>query len=361
MSNSLKDLYNQDYLSLLALHLYECEVSFSTQDFLNSVFDIRWKERELKQRMRHISHCLHLALNFSYPQVISILEKVFFKMNSANALENMIFQDYVEVYGLNDFNTSMKALESFTQGSSSEFAIRAFIFSYEDKTMDVLKEWTQSKNEHVRRLASEGCRPRLPWAVALENFKTDPRKVIEVLQLLKDDNSPYVQKSVANALNDISKDHRTLVKTLAHVWLKENAQRKWLVKHGCRTLLKQGDKEVLSLFGFEKADHLMLKNFRCLKQVKQGAELMFEFDVESKRDVLGKLRLEYALEFVRLNGRTSRKVFKISEGDFTSKTKSVCKKYSFKPISTRKYYRGEHKLSVIINGEVLHEVVFELI
>jgi 3-methyladenine DNA glycosylase AlkC len=191
-------------------------------------------------------------------------------MNRTHALENMIFQDYVEVYGLDDFKTSMQALENFTQGSSSEFAIRAFIVLYEDETMEMMKKWTQSENEHVRRLASEGCRPRLPWAMALENFKTDPTKVLEVLELLKDDTSSYVQKSVANAVNDISKDHPSKVKRLAKVWLKENTQRRWLVKHGCRTLLKQGDKELLSLFGFEKTHHLMLNNFRHTKQVKQG-------------------------------------------------------------------------------------------
>jgi len=361
MSTSLKELYNTAYLSLLSSYLREVQENFPSQKFQDLVFDKAWKNRELKQRMRHISNSLHLCLSGTYPQNISILEKVFFKMNHAYYLENMIFQDYVEVYGLQDFSTSMKALASFTQGSSSEFAVRQFILKYETETMKQMQVWTQSDNEHIRRLASEGCRPRLPWAIALENFKTDPSEVISLLELLKDDEALYVKKSVANSLNDISKDHPKQVKALAKNWLGENEKRHWLVKHACRTLLKQGDKEVLSLFGFRPLEKLNFIGFNCSKRVKKGEALFFEFSLHSTEGDLGKLRIEYALEFVRLRGRSSKKVFKISEGEFTDKTKAVKKSYSFKPISTRKYYEGEHKLFIIVNGEVLHEEVFELI
>ena len=360
MSTSLKELYNSAYISLLSLHLCKVQESFNSQKFISCVFDKDWKDKELKQRMRHISYCLHHNLNFSYPQNIAILEKVFFRMNDSHALENMIFQDYVEVYGLDDFSTSMKALASFTQGSSSEFAIRRFIMKYEKETMVQMQKWTQSDNEHIRRLASEGCRPRLPWAIALEGFKKDPTAVIIVLELLKDDTARYVEKSVANALNDISKEHPEVVKTLAKRWLKEKKSRHWLVKHGCRTLLKQGDKEMLALFGFKPLKMLMLNEFSCSKEVKKGEVLLFEFSLQSLEGVLGKLRIEYALEFVRLKGKSSKKVFKISEGEFRQEKKVIKKSYSFKTISTRKYYAGAHKLFIIINGEVLHEAGFEL-
>ena len=358
---SLKDLYSPSYISLLASCLQEVQKNFPTQEFTEAIFNKEWKRKELKQRMRHISCTLGLFLNGTYPQNISVLEEVFFKMNSAYALENMIFQDYVEVYGLDDFTISMKALASFTQGSSSEFAIRQFILRYEKKTMEQMRMWALSSNEHIRRLASEGCRPRLPWAIALQGYKADPSEVLSVLELLKDDEALYVRKSVANALNDISKDHPELVRTLAKNWFRANKNRHWLVKHGCRTLLKQGDKEVLSLFGFKPVNKLELNAFNCSKQVNKGETFFFEFTLNSLEGHLGKLRIEYALEFVRLREKSSKKVFKISEGDFLEKKKVLKKSYSFKAISTRKYYLGEHKLFIIVNGEVLHEVGFELI
>ncbi len=361
MSNSLKELYNQEYISLLASTLHKVEKEFIPQEFIDSVFDILWIKRELKQRMHHISYCLYQSLPFSYEENISILEKTFFQMNSAYALENMIFQDYVQIYGLDSFKTSMKALENFTQGSSSEFAIRAFIMKYESKTMQIMRAWALSENEHVRRLASEGCRPRLPWAVALEKFKKDPTEVLEILELLKDDNSAYVKKSVANAINDISKEHVQVVKALALRWLKEDSSRYPLLKHGCRTLLKAGDKDVLALFGFKSIENISLKNFKHTAVVKNGEELFFEFNLLSEEGDLGKLRIEFIIEFVRLRGRFTKKVFKISEGEFFSSQKRVSKKYSFKKISTRKYYKGRHKVYVIVNGETLHEAGFELI
>ncbi|MDZ7819313.1 MAG: DNA alkylation repair protein [Aliarcobacter sp.] len=123
----------------------------------------------------------------------------------------MVFQDFVEVFGLDDFDESMKALEVFTQDSSSEFAIRQFILKYENETMNQMKLWAKSPNEHLRRLSSEGCRPRLPWAIALPKFKQNPEKPLEIIELLKNDKSLYVQKSVANNLNDISKDNPQIV------------------------------------------------------------------------------------------------------------------------------------------------------
>ncbi len=360
MSNSLKNLYNQDYISLLASTLHQVEKSFIPEKFTDLVFDCSWNQRELKQRMHHISYCLHESLAFSYAQVILILEKVFFKMNSAYALENMIFQDYVQSYGLDSFDISMSALEKFTQGSSSEFAIRAFLMRYEEQTLDIMRSWTQSNNEDVRRLSSEGCRPRLPWAVALERFKLDPTQVLEILELLKDDKAAYVKKSVANSLNDISKDHPQRVKELAKRWLKEDEKRYPLLKHGCRTLLKAGDKETLALFGFKPIPELHLKNFQYTSVVKKGEELSFNFELFRTKKSLGKLRIEFAIEFVRLRSRFSKKVFKIAEGDFLSSTKKINKVYSFKKISTRQYYEGKHKLFIIINGETLHEVGFEL-
>ncbi len=358
MAELLKYLYSEEYISTL-LNSLEYP-SLNHKDFKIAIFDDAWKERELKDRMRHISITLGLFLPKKYADAIEILKKSFLQLNHAYRLENMIFQDFVEVYGLDDFQTSMDAMEFFTIDSSSEFAIRKFILKYPDATMKQMLLWAESDNFHVRRLASEGCRPRLPWAVALPLFKKDPTKVLEILELLKNDESEYVRKSVANNLNDISKDNPIIVKEVASSWIGANTNRDALMKHACRTMLKSSDKDILNLFGFYSVDAITLSDFKLNKEVLMGEELEFSFNLNSKKE-LGKLRIEYIIEFIRKNRKHNAKVFKISEGVFQKEEKKILKKHSFKPISTRVYYKGLHKLSIIINGEKFIKKEFFLV
>ncbi len=362
MSKLLKDLYDENYINLLSNNLFLHYKKFNKDSFKSSIFDTHWRDKELKQRMRHISCTLYSFLPKEYTQSISILKNVFTSMNSQYALENMIFQDFVEVYGLEnvrDFETSMDALACFTINSSSEFAIRAFILKCPDKTISKMNMWAKDKNEHLRRLASEGCRPRLPWSIALTSFKKDPTEILNILEILKDDSSLYVRRSVANNLNDISKDNPQILKEISKKWIGKNKNRDWILKHGCRTLLKNSDIEILELFGFKKKDNILLSDFIVPKNILMGEKLEFSFLLSSNKN-LGKLRIEYALEFVRQNNKSSRKVFKISEADYTQQTKVFTKAYSFKTISTRKYYAGKHTLSIILNGYIINTKEFVL-
>jgi len=359
MAELLKNLYNQEYIKLLSTELKSSYCNFNENDFILAVLDDRWNERALKERMRHIAICINSHMPNNYIQTIDMLKNTFSKLNHSYGLENMIFQDFVEVYGLDDFEISMEALEHFTDKCSSEFAIRQFILKYPDATMKRMQVWAGSDNHHVRRLASEGCRPRLPWAIALHEFKKNPEEVIDILEKLKDDDSEYVRKSVANNINDISKDNPQIVKDLAFIWFGKNKNRDSLLKHGCRTLLKASDKEILNLFGFNKPDAVELNNLYISDSVEMGEELEFSFTLSSKNE-LGKLRVEYAIDFLRKNGTHNTKVFKVSEGVFTQNEKFISKKYSFRPISTRKYYKGQHKLVIIINGVSFAEKEFRL-
>ena len=144
-----------------------------------------------------------------------------------------------------------------------------------------MKLWAKSKNEHIRRLASEGCRSRLPWAIALVKYKENPKEILEILELLKDDESLYVRKSVANSLNDISKDNPQILKNIAKKWIGVNKNRDWILKHSCRTLVKNGDTQVLELFGFRKNNNINIENFMLNKQVKLGDALEFSFTLKS--------------------------------------------------------------------------------
>lgn len=358
-SKLFKDLYNQKYINNLTNLLKNSYTSFEDKKFVSTIFDDSWKEKELKQRMRHITITMQNFLPSDYKKSITILKPVFTELGNNLTLEKMIFQDFVEVFGLDDFQTSMNALEHFTIESSSEFAIRQFIVKYPKETMKQMQKWAYSNNHHVRRLASEGSRPKLPWAIALREFKKEPAQVLEILEILKDDESEYVRKSVANNLNDISKDNPEIVKKIAKKWIGENNNRDKIIKHGCRTLLKAADKEVLALFGFTKTSNINIKNVNIPKNVKMNENLEFSFSLNSKEN-LGTLRIEYAISFLRKNSNHSFKVFKISEGDFSQKNKHISKKYSFKPITTRKYYTGTHYISIIVNGDIFYKQEFIL-
>lgn len=360
MAVLLKNLYNKEYISLLAQSCKKAYPSFDVEAFMRTVFDATFNDLELKQRMRHISKALKLHISLNYQDSIKVLKEVFSSMNHSFYLENMIFQDYVEVFGLEYFSVSVNALEYFTLNSSSEFAIRRFIIKYPKKTMKQMLLWAVADNHHVRRLASEGSRSRLPWAIALNSFKKDPSEVLVILELLKDDSSEYVRRSVANNLNDISKDNPELLKELTKKWINHNKNRDALLKHACRTLLKKSDTEVLKLFGFSQPKNIKLENFEYRRSLKMGEEFDFSFDLLSTEQ-LGTLRLEFSIDFLRKNGKHNTKVFKISEGKFTQKEKRVQKSYSFKKISTRVYYKGIQRVTIIINGVPFVSKEFELL
>lgn len=347
MAEQLKNIYTQKYISNLANKIKINYDNFDKESFINSIFDKSWDELELKARMRHIVICLNQYLPISYENQLEILKET---SKDFSSYEAMFFQDFVEVYGLDDFENSIKALEIFTIDSSSEFAIRQFILKYEDKTMAQMKVWAKSKNEHIRRLSCEGCRPRLPWAIALPKFKQNPSKVLEIIELLKHDKSKYVQKSVANNLNDISKDNPHLVIDFVRKNLGISKELDWICKHGSRTLLKKSNEEILELFNLGKSNHVNITNFDYDKEVKLNDSLSFSFELVSQ-EVLGELRIEYEIDYLKSNGSHNKKRFMVSQNYINSKTKTFFKKQQFKNLTTRKHYLGKHYLTIIINGK----------
>ena len=347
MAEQLKYVYTKAYIENLSNKIKENYKEFDEEVFIFSIFDSSWDDLELKQRMRHIAKVLNQALPLSYEKQLSILKVVSKEFSS---FEAMFFQDFVEVYGLDDFENSMKALEVFTIDSSSEFAIRQFILKYEDKTMNQMKLWAKSKNEHLRRLSSEGCRPRLPWAVALPVFKDNPSKVLEILEILKNDKSIYVQKSVANNLNDISKDNPNIVINFVKENLGKIKELDWICKHASRTLLKKGNKEILKLFNFDKSSHINIKNFTCDSFVNINDNLDFSFTLEANENI-GNVRVEYIIDYLKSNNKHNKKIFMISQNEINTTSKSFSKKQSFKNMTTRKHYIGKHYISILINGE----------
>jgi len=358
MPEPLKNCYSHELVNTIASYCKIHHTEFEVEGFVQNVLLEDWQQLELKQRMHRIAEVLGYYLPNNYQRATKIILRV---ATEFSGLEHMCFPDFIEQYGQDEFEISMSTLKNLTEGSTAEFAIRPFIVRYPKQTMSQMLAWSQSSNKHVRRLASEGCRPRLPWAMALPKFKQDPTQVLSIILNLINDPSLYVRRSVANNLNDISKDHPEIIVNIARQHLGQSKNTDWVIKHACRGLLKQGHKEVLSLFGYTSAHHTMIDGFKIDKTVKLGERVNFEFAIKTESAKLGKLRLEFVIDFMKANGKQAGKIFKISEGEFPEQQKRISKYFSFKPISTRKYYPGSHSLSLVINGEKLSTLDFELL
>lgn len=356
---NLKDtFYNQSFIESLASTL-DKEVAIDKKAFVRTIINKNWAEKELKERMRFITSTVHHFLPFDYTKQVDILYKIAPKYNDFAA---MIFPDFIQIYGLDDFDISIKAMKFFTQHSSSEFAIRPFIERYPHETMQHLLKWSTHKNHHVRRLASEGARPRLPWAPPLREFIANPQPILPILENLKQDESEYVRKSVANHLNDISKDHPGLVLEITKQWHGNHKNTNWIVKHGLRTLLKKGNKKALSIFGLDNSKKLEVKDLSLSKkQIKIGDDVHFTFKISNTSNAERALRVEYKIDFVKANGSTSSNVFQLSEFRLKANgNKEFKRKQSFKDLSTRKHYPGQHKITISINGDEKSAVLLDL-
>jgi hypothetical protein len=197
--------------------------------------------------------------------------------------------------------------------------------------------------------------------MALPKFKQDPTLTLQILERLKDDPSEMVRKSVANHLNDISKDHPDLALDVAARWLGHSEERDWIVKHACRTLLKAGDRRALRLFGFGDPTHLHVENLALERaSLPIGETLPFTFDLNVVMPEPCRVRLELGLYYRKARGQLSRKVFQIREATYPPGRHRLSRKHSFQERSTRKHYPGEHRLSIIVNGVEKAEISFQL-
>ena len=365
MAEPLKHGYDVAYLERLASVLRAAAkaegATFRAAAFRRAVLADEWEALELKQRMHRITDALGAHVSGDYRRQLAVLRRAAPEFDGFLAL---YFPDFVERFGSGDWDASLDALEWFTRFSSSELGIRPFIIADQARGMARMAQWARHADLHVRRLASEGCRPRLPWATALPSLKTDPAPVLPILLRLRDDPSEYVRRSVANNLNDIAKDHPALVRELAREWLADGDctdERRRLVKHACRTLLKRGDAEVLLLFGFRDPAEVAVRELALdAASIAIGGALEFSFALEAE-EPLGRIRLEYAVDYVKASGRTARKVFQLSEFESALTRREIRRHQRFADLSTRRHYPGEHGLAVIVNGCEKARVQFELV
>ena len=363
--SALKDLYTPEFYSGIAKCMTESIPGFEEQAFIKLVYSPAFDNMELKARMKHTAECLHHFMPASYPEAAILLNKLIERLKAhgfwKERLEMMFLPNYIEVYGLNDPKTSLTAMESVTQYVSCEFAIRPFLRMYFDHTINKMLDWTSHPHARVRRLASEGCRPRLPWGLSVPLLKTDPTAILPILEALKDDPDEAVRRSVANNLNDISKDHPEVVIEIARSWKGHSKETDAIIKHGCRTLLKQSHKSVLGHYELDNQG-ITLEAFSIRSpDVKIGEALSFNFQIWNTGEKPKTVRLEYAIHYKKANGQLNRKVFKISERAYQAgQQQTITRNQSFKPITTRRFYEGDHALDVIVNGSVMATGAFRV-
>lgn len=364
MAQLLKNKYNYQSLQDLVLRVSTVYPLFKGDVFISDIIDTKWEQLALKARMRKIAINLGKYLPVDYQQALAIIDQTVASYPpDFNDFTLMYFPDFVEIYGQDEchWDLSMAALARYTSLSSAEFAVRPFIINDEKRMMAQMVLWSKDNNEHVRRLASEGCRPQLPWGQVLRSFKKNPLPILTILEQLKTDPSLYVRKSVANNLNDISKTHPDLIIKLAKQWYGKNKHTDWIVKHGCRTLLKAGNRQVMSLFGFNNDDGMQVTDLALhAKSIAIGQDMTFTFKVTTIKAV--KMRLEYGIDYVKANGKRNRKLFQIAEIYLTpAMAKTYVKKHAFANISTRKHYPGIHAITLIVNGIAVGSLEFMLL
>ncbi len=354
MPEPLKLMYNAQFFEQLCPVLTEVIPGFKERAFIHRVFDNRWPDLELKQRTTSITVALRQFMPSEFPcaaEKIVEVSRILRLKEKVQSYPFIFLPEYIELYGQADFDVAMDAIEEVTKLVSAEFAIRPFILAYPRQTMKQMILWSKHPDASVRRLASEGCRPRLPWASRLHDFKNDPAPILPILENLKNDPSEYVRRSVANNLNDIAKDHPDLVLKTVAKWKGKNPDTQWIIKHGCRTLLKNGNETALQLHGFETTSNSRITDFAADKNITVGSYLNFNFTFSSDEKKKAFFRLEYAIHYVTATGKVALKVFKIGEY-WVEPTKllAIKRRQSFVDLTTRKHFKGKHRLAIIVNG-----------
>lgn len=355
--NAFKHMYSKALVERMAKSIETVHPDFNTKSFLKLVPHL--EALEMKPRVLLIRDELQKHLPQDYEKALKILVAST-QSGKMKGFDLWPYTEFVQTFGIDYPDLSLPTLREFTKLFTSEWAIRPFIKKDQEATLQFLLKCAQSKDIHLRRWASEGTRPRLPWGERLQDFVRNPEPTLPILEQLKFDDELYVRKSVANHLNDIAKDHPDYVVKVLARWQKEASEKdkvkiNWIIHRALRTLIKNGHKGALKLIGVDakpkvKIDGLKIKQ----KKIKVGESLHFEFNVLSQGKSEQKLVVDYVVHFVKANKGKSAKVFKLKSLLLSSGQKVLVeKKHSFKKITTREYYSGEHFLEIQVNGVLL--------
>lgn len=369
---SLKDhLFNPTRTAKLSAAMLNVYPDFADKKFQAEVVE-GFPALELKARIVHIRSCLRKYLPENYREAVNILLKALPEPLDENLTDNDFgdfiyapFNDFLAAYGCNadDLDFSLSALKEVTKRFSAEDSIRYFINAFPKETLAALKEWSKDKNYHVRRLCSEGSRPKLPWS---QKINIGVEEALPLLHQLHADKTRYVTRSVANHLNDIAKTHPDLVLETLKKWKKLGEQSatelNFMIKHALRTLIKNGNAEALSLLGFGDSENVELLDLAHEESVKIGEALNFSFNL--KAAAAKTLMVDYIVHFQSKQGTLSnKKVHKLQQINASENSViAVKKRHVFRAnMTTRQLYEGTHKVEIQVNGTVLKSFSFELV
>jgi 3-methyladenine DNA glycosylase AlkC len=358
MPEPLKTFFNPSLVERIATMLRAAHPSFPEQRFLAEA-TAGLEAHELLGRARHIMQAMHRALPQDFERAAAILLRSLGpEFEGAERQDMGVFlymphTMYVAEHGLGHFETSMRAQYELTKRFTAEFSIRPFLERYPRETLERLQQWAGDPNVHVRRLVSEGTRPRLPWASRLRAFQEDPRPVLALLELLKDDPELYVRRSVANNLNDIGKDHPDVLVDTCERWSKgASPERLWIIRHALRSAVKRGDTRALSVLGFRGGSELEVTASFRPKRVRLGDSVGVTLSVTNRARTRQQAVVDFAVHFIKANGSARPKVFKGGKIDLPAGASCTFEKtISFAPMTTRKHYAGTHRVEALVNGQ----------
>ena len=356
---ALKEMFNAARFRTIAKEVGLLYPAFDTKRFLaRSLSDL--DHLTLTQRLRRMTESLRETLPPNYRRALGILKRLAPRID--RGFTTLFLPDFVGLYGLDDFETSMEALRYFTTFGSSEFAVREFLRRDLTRTLSVMETWSRDPDEDVRRLASEGCRPRLPWSFHLDALIADPSPVVPILENLRDDPSLYVRKSVANHLNDIAKDHPTWVLDRIERWPLEGPRTAWIAKRALRTLIKKGDRRALAVIGAGRKPEVVIHKLSIRpRKLRLGERLTLSFVLTSESKVSQRLVVDYIIHYVKKSGDSSPKVFKLKEVTLPSGASLHLKRsQAIQDFTTRVHHAGRHEVEIVVNGERLAKDSFEL-
>ncbi|MAU00834.1 MAG: hypothetical protein CL608_27120 [Anaerolineaceae bacterium] len=363
-----KDYFDEALARRMAVMITAVHPQFPATAFVNQIAP-QLDGLEMKERSTVFVQALHDHLPEGFAHAWAVLEAA---LGAELSGEDGMFNDgwhywpiaqFIETFGLEDFEVGVRAMHEITKRHTAEFAIRPFLIHHQDQMLAILHTWAEDENPHVRRLVSEGTRPRLPWAGRLYQFIEDPRSTLALLEKLKDDPSEYVRRSVSNHLNDIAKDHpRLVVETCRRWWQDGSPERRWIVQRALRTLVKDGDPDALAVLGYGPPQVALLDFAVTPDPLRLGEKLNLAFTLQNTAAHEQNLVIDFIIHFVKANGQTSGKVFKLKTAVLPpNQSLTVTKSHPIRPITTRTYYPGTHRVQIQVNGQIIGERSFELI
>lgn len=356
---ALKDALNAQRIGQIAQEIVAVHAAFDHAHFLALALP-GLDQLTLMQRVRRIAQSLRPTLPADYATALDVLRLAAPRLRGGFA--SLVAPDFVGLHGLADFDLSMDALKFFTGLGSAEFAVREFLRRDAARALAIMEVWSRDGDAHVRRLASEGTRPRLPWSFRLETLLKDPALAAPILENLRNDASLYVRKSVANHLNDISKDHPDWLLLRLAGWPLRQPWTAWIARHALRSLIKRGEPRALALIGAGAQAQVSLHRLDLLpRQIHLGDSVTLAFELRSTSDQAQRLVVDYIVHYVKKSGAVSAKVFKLKEFTLAPRAAiALSRTQSIRDFTTRTHHPGRHDVDVVVNGACLGRAYFDL-